>query len=138
MPTLLKQPTETIAWIRGIEGDKTDIIVCYLPDSHVPPMSDTDPQPNNPITASPLRCFFGATLAASLAYFLYWLTTNIAQTFAAKPVVSSNVITLNIAIAVRTLVVGVSTFATFIFALATLGLIALGIQMTIKSFSKES
>ena len=115
-----------------------DIIACYPPVSDLVPMSDTDSQPNNPITTSPLRCLFGATISASLAYFLYWLTNNIAQTFAAKPVVSSNVITLNIAIAVRTLVVGVSTFATFIFALATLGLIALGIQMTIKSLSKES
>ena len=44
---------------------------------------------------------------------------------------------MNIAIAVRTLVVGGATLATFIFALAAMGLVALGIQIGIKSLSQE-
>jgi hypothetical protein len=39
---------------------------------------------------------------------------------------------MNIAVAVRTLVLGMSTLATAIFAIATLGLIALGIQLLLQ------
>ncbi len=92
-------------------------------------MSNDDDKQKPGITVSPGRCLFGATIAGTLAYALYWLTANIAGTFAAKPVVSSNVFTMNIAIAVRTLVVGGATLATFIFALAAVGLVALGIQI---------
>ncbi len=100
-------------------------------------MNNDDDQQKQGITISPGRCFLGATIAGALAYALYWLTANIAATFAAKPVISSNVFTMNIAIAVRTLVVGGATLATFIFALAAMGLVALGIQIGIKSLSQE-
>lgn len=84
------------------------------------------------------RSFIGAALAALLATGAYTLTNSVASTFAAKPLVSDNVTTLNISIAVRTLVVGICSLATFVFAIATLGLIGLGIQTLLKQPSSHS
>lgn len=81
--------------------------------------------------STPLRCFTGALISGSLAIALYSLTSSIARSFASKPLPTGNVTTTNIAVAVRTLVVGMSTLATAIFAISTLGLVALGIQLLI-------
>jgi hypothetical protein len=81
--------------------------------------------------SSPLRCFTGALISGSLAMLLYSLTASIARSFASKPLPTGNVTTTNIAVAVRTLVVGMSTLGTAIFAIAALGLVALGIQLLI-------
>jgi Protein of unknown function (DUF3082) len=96
------------------------------------------PTPTEDLTAStssrrssPLRCFTGALISGSLATLLYSLTASIASTFAGKPLPTGNVTTINIAVAVRTLVVGMSTLATAIFAISALGLVALGIQLFI-------
>jgi hypothetical protein len=83
-----------------------------------------------------MRCFSGASISGAIATALYFLTTAIAQTFASKPVPSGNQFAVKISIAVRTLVVGLSTLATAIFAIATLGLIALGIKLLIQRFWK--
>jgi uncharacterized membrane protein (DUF373 family) len=87
---------------------------------------------NQRVPATPLRCFTGALISGSLAIALYKLTASIAGTFANKPVPTGNVTTTNIAVAVRTLVVGMSTLATAIFAISALGLVALGIQLLVK------
>lgn len=76
-----------------------------------------------------LRCLTGAAISSSLAIALYFLTTSIAQTFAQKPLPTSSAIAQNLSVAVRTLVVGAATLATGLFAVATIGLIALGIQI---------
>lgn len=81
--------------------------------------------------STPLRCFTGALISGSLAIALYALTSSIARSFAGKPLPTGNVTTTNIAVAVRTLVVGMSTLATAIFAISALGLVALGIQLLI-------
>ena len=81
--------------------------------------------------STPLRCFIGALISGSLAIALYSLTLSIARSFAAKPIPTGSVATANIAVAVRTLVVGMSTMGTAIFAISTLGLVALGIQLLI-------
>lgn len=96
------------------------------------PSSDTPKTP-----PSPLRCLMGSLISGGLAYALYLLTASIAQSFAAKPLHSNNVLVLNITVAVRTLVVGVSMLATGVFALVTIGLIALGIQLFIQQLSKH-
>jgi hypothetical protein len=105
----------------------------------------TDPSPSKPsISASPSdyvpptprRCFTGALISGPMAYGLYLLTHSIADSFANKPLPNGRIAT-NIAIAVRTLVVGMSTLATAIFAIATLGLIALGIQLLFQKPSTE-
>jgi len=71
-------------------------------------------------------------MAGAIATAMYLLTSSIAQTFASKPLHSTNAIVLRIGVAVRTLVVGASTLATFVFGLAALGLLALAIQTLIQ------
>lgn len=93
---------------------------------------------NSNNSPSVFRSFTGAALAALLATGAYSLTHSVASTFAAKPLVSDNVTTLNISVAVRTLVVGICSLATFVFAIATLGLIGLGIQTLLKQSSSSS
>lgn len=78
---------------------------------------------------TPLRCLTGALISGGLAIALYSLTAAIAQTFATKPIHSNNVAVVNIASAVRTLVVGMSALATGIFGLVAIGLVALAVQV---------
>lgn len=65
------------------------------------------------------------------------MTSAIAQTFAKKPIHSDNIAVVNIASAVRTLVVGIGTLGTFTFAFASLGLMALGIQIFLRQLAKQ-
>ncbi|MBD2460938.1 DUF3082 domain-containing protein [Oscillatoria sp. FACHB-1407] len=103
-------------------------------------MTNPTPQPSQDSTyvpPTPLRCFVGASISGAIATALYFLTISIATTFANKPLPSGNATALNIAVAVRTLVVGMSTLGTAIFAIATLGLVALGIQLLFKPSQAE-
>jgi len=88
-------------------------------------------EPETPVKVppTPLRCFVGSGIAGSLAWGLYLLTSSIALTFASKPVLSDKAIVQRIASAVRTLVLGVASLATFIFAFVAIGLILLAIQL---------
>jgi len=90
------------------------------------------------VPPTPLRCFTGSLIAGGLATALYSLTQSIIQAFAHKPLPSGNVTTTNIAVAVRTLVMGMSALATAIFAIAAVGLVALGIQLLVKQFRQTS
>lgn len=108
-------------------------------------MSNSTQEPPTPssstpttVPPTPLRCFTGALISGSLAVALYALTQSIAQTFAAKPLPTGSATATQIAIAVRTLVVGMSTLGTGIFAIATAGLVALGIQLIVQQFKKSS
>jgi hypothetical protein len=87
---------------------------------------------------TPLRCFTGSAISGAIAVLLYLLNQSIVQGLAAKPLPTHNVTATNIAVAVRTLVIGLSTLATAIFAIATLGLIALGIQLLIQQLRQPS
>lgn len=78
--------------------------------------------------SSPWRYSIGAAIATALGIGMYSLTASIAHTFATKPPTANSIFALKISLAVRTLVVGVSTLATGLFALAAFGLIALTIQ----------
>ena len=71
-------------------------------------------------------------LAGAIAYAAYNLTSAIAETFASKPIQSDNIAVVNISVATRTLVVGMSALGTFVFAIAAVGLLALGIQLLIQ------
>jgi len=96
----------------------------------------TDLTPSPEIAAaptSPWRCFGGVAIAGPMAYLLYRMTLSIAQTLAANPIKSTGAIANNIAVLVRTLVVGMAALATGIFALVALGLLALGVQLLIRS-----
>jgi hypothetical protein len=97
-----------------------------------------DSTQDNKKSLSPWRCFVGVLLSGSLATACYSMTRAIANTYANKPIISDNQVTVNIASAVRTLVVGIASLGTFVFAFATLGLFALGIQLTIQSFKQRA
>lgn len=94
--------------------------------------SDTQPLPG------PFRCFSGALIAGSLSFACYKLTMSIATTFAAKPIHSDSTVVLNIASAVRTLVVGVVALGAGVFGFAAFGLLALGVQVAIQRFNQPS
>jgi Protein of unknown function (DUF3082) len=83
-------------------------------------------------TPSPLQSLTGAFMAAAMGLLLYRLTTSIVESFAAHPTASHNTIAINLSAAVRTLVVGLATMATGIFAFVTLGLVALAVQAGIQ------
>ena len=52
-------------------------------------MSDSSEKPN-PKKPTPANCLIGATISGALGYALYTLTASIIQTFATKPLTSSN------------------------------------------------
>lgn len=81
---------------------------------------------------TPLRCFTGALTSSVFSLLAYKLMIAIAISFANKPIVSDNRITMNIAAAVRTLVIGMAALGAGIFGIAALGLAALGIQLLFK------
>lgn len=106
-------------------------------------MSDPQPpasaDPSAPVSppgnqVSPLKTLIGAIMAGLMALPLSRLTTAIAQSFAAHPLQTTNQVTINISVAVRTLVVGLGTLATGVFALVALGLMGLTIQLIIQGF----
>lgn len=87
---------------------------------------------------TPVRCFTGAFISAPFAYGLYLLTAAIAHTFAEKPIHNTSPLATNISVLVRTLVVGVGALGTGIFAITTLGLVLLGIQLLFKGEPSRS
>jgi uncharacterized membrane protein (DUF373 family) len=99
-----------------------------------PPKTPEVTPKENKIT--PLRCLLGSAISGALAFGLYGLTRAIAATFAAKPIASTNQIVINLSSAVRTLVVGVASLGTFIFAFVALGLVLLALQLSIQNWKQ--
>lgn len=102
------------------------------------PPDNEPPAPALAPTGKILRCFSGAFVAGTLAMLIYRLTVSIATTFANKPIVSDNPAVMNIASAVRTLVVGMAALGAGVFGLAALGLFLLGIQLTVQRLMGQS
>jgi hypothetical protein len=104
-------------------------------------MSNPNPTPEveNQIQVepTPLRCFTGSVMSGVLGFALYKLMIAIATTFATKPIHSDNPMVVNIASAVRTLVVGVVALGTGIFGIVALGLFALGVQLLVQKWMKR-
>jgi len=104
-------------------------------------MTESDKKENNtlidkspldkPIT--PARCFTGGTISGLLAIAAYLLTKSVVQTYAEIPINFNNPMANRIAATVRTLIMGITTMATFVFVMVTVGLVALGIQIIIKN-----
>lgn len=95
--------------------------------------SSTKPQP-----PTVLRCVTGSLMAGGFATALYVFTLSIAQTFANKPIHSDNVTVINIAAAVRTLVMGIVALGGGVFAFASVGLMLLAGQLLIQKFAKKT
>ncbi|NJK66033.1 MAG: DUF3082 domain-containing protein [Microcoleus sp. CSU_2_2] len=102
------------------------------------PTSAVDAVPAKSKQPTVLRCMTGSLIAGSVAVPLYALTMSIAQSFASKPVHSDNITVIKITVAVRTLVVGMATLATGIFAMAAVGLMLLGLQILIQKLTKKT
>jgi hypothetical protein len=86
------------------------------------------PEPNLP---SPLRCLTGSLIAGVMSFALYTLTSNIATTFATRPMAQKTTMAANIAAAVRTLVIGSTALGAAVFGIIAVGLVALAIQVAL-------
>jgi Protein of unknown function (DUF3082) len=100
--------------------------------SSQPATSAVNGESAKPKPPTVLRCMTGSLIAGTVAMPLYALTMAIAQSFASKPVHSDNITAIKISVAVRTLVVGMATLATGVFAMAAVGLMALALQILIQ------
>jgi Protein of unknown function (DUF3082) len=89
---------------------------------------NTPPQTTLP---SPLNCAIGSAIAGIMSFALYTMTSNIATTFATRPMGHKTTMAVNIAAAVRTLVVGSTALGMAVCGIIAVGLIGLGIQSAI-------
>jgi hypothetical protein len=89
----------------------------------------TQTTPPETTLPSPLRCLTGALIAGMMSIAMYAMTSKIATTFATKPMVQKTNMAVNIATAVRTLVVGSTALGAAVFGIISIGLIALAIQV---------
>lgn len=85
-----------------------------------------------------LRCAIGSLIAGGFAAALYALTLSIVKTFANSPIHSDNVTAINIAGAVRTLVMGIVALGAGVFGFASLGLMLLALQLLIQKLTKKA
>lgn len=93
----------------------------------------TETTPPETTLPSPLRCLTGSLIAGAMSIAMYTMTSKIATTFATKPMIQKTNMAVNIATAVRTLVVGSTALGAAVFGIISIGLIALAIQV---AFSK--
>ncbi|KGF72567.1 hypothetical protein DO97_07795 [Neosynechococcus sphagnicola sy1] len=95
----------------------------------------TNPTPTPPSSNSaatlpnPWHCLGGSLVSGAIAFGMYHLTLRIALRFAHQGLHSHNMIVINITVALRTLIVGLSALGTGIFGLVSLGLLGLGLQV---------
>ena len=87
---------------------------------------------NNEEKITPARCFSGSAISGVLGFAAYLLAKSIVVTYTTMPIKFNNPMAVRIATTVRTLVMGLSVMATFLFAMVAVGLIALGIKLIIE------
>lgn len=78
---------------------------------------------------SPLRCLTGSAIAGIMAFLMYLLTSKIAVSFARTPVSGKSQAAVNISVAVRTLVTGMTALGMSVFGIVSLGLIVLAVKV---------
>ncbi|MGI0481183.1 DUF3082 domain-containing protein [Geminocystis sp. CENA526] len=91
-------------------------------------------QEENQEKITPFRCFTGASISGGLAVGAYLLTKSVISTYSTMPIKFNNQMAMSIASTVRTLIMGITTMATFLFLMVTVGLIALGIKLIIDNY----
>ncbi len=90
-------------------------------------------EPNSPSPAITLRnALLGALIAGGLSFPLYRLTQAIIARYAEQSLPDSNQTAATIAVAVRTLVMGMGVLATAVFILVAVGLLLLAMQTGIQ------
>jgi Protein of unknown function (DUF3082) len=82
---------------------------------------------------TPMRCFTGSSISGVFAIGSYLLTKSVILTYSNMPVKFNNAMAIRIATTVRTLIMGITTMATFVFVMVTIGLFALGIKLVIEN-----
>jgi hypothetical protein len=87
---------------------------------------------------TPLSAWSGSLISGTIAILLYKLTTSIALSYLTHPSAATSQIAQRISAAVRTLVVGLSSLATGLFAIAALGLVLLGFKILFQDLTKAS
>ncbi|CDM93445.1 MAG: DUF3082 domain-containing protein [Limnospira sp. PMC 1291.21] len=80
-------------------------------------------------SVNPFQVLMGGLFSGGFAIAMYSLTAAIAHTFANQNIYSDNRTALQISIAIRTLVIGGAALVTGIFTIASLGLLALTVQV---------
>ena len=80
---------------------------------------------------TPIRCFTGSAISGGLGFAAYLLTKSIIVTYTTMPINFNNEFAIRIATTVRTLIMGLTVLATFLFGMIALGLTALGIKLII-------
>jgi hypothetical protein len=101
-------------------------------------MTSNPPTPEESTKVTPLRCLIGSALSAGLGTAMYSLTAAIGHSFYSKPMTAHSSIALRIGSAVRTLVFGLASLGTFIFAFVAIGLILLAIQLVFTQKKRTS
>ncbi len=101
------------------------------------PNPDSKPANTKETLPGPFKALSASLIAGGFAIALYFLTSSIAQTFANKPLASTNPTAVNISVAVRTLVVGISTLATTLFSVIAFGLLIVTIYVTVQQFKNR-
>ncbi|PHV62604.1 DUF3082 domain-containing protein [Cyanobacterium aponinum] len=74
----------------------------------------------------------GSAISGGLAVAAYLLTKSVILTYVNMPIKFNNPLAANIASTVRTLIMGVTTMATFLFLMVAVGLFALGVKRFIE------
>lgn len=101
------------------------------------PNQDTQPTQTQETLPGPLRSLSATLIAGGCAIAFYFLTSSIAQAFANKAITSTNTTAIRISIAIRTLVVGLSTLATTLFSFVACGLLIVTIYASIQQLKNR-
>jgi hypothetical protein len=83
------------------------------------------------------QCSLGAAIAGGMAYGAYILSLRFVAAFS-KPLAMDDRVALNIAVAVRTLIVGIAFLATGICTIVAVGLVILAIYVAFDRQPKPS
>ena len=107
-----------------------------------PVNSSTETTENNNINddqekITPMRCFSGSAISGVLGFGSYLLTKSIIITYTTMPIKFDNPMAVRIATTVRTLMMGLTILATFLFAMVTVGLTALAIKLILEQQKAE-
>jgi len=84
------------------------------------------------------NALIGALIAGGLSIPLYRLTLAIIGSYAQQPLPDTNQTAATIAVAVRTLVMGMGVLATAIFILVAIGLLLLAVQTGIQLLKNQA
>ena len=92
-------------------------------------MTEETPElkPEEEVLPSPIRCWTGTTVAGSMSFAAYLLTSKLITYFATTPATGNN-FALRISVTVRTLITGLATMATAVFGMIAIGLLLLGFK----------